>query len=163
MQYPAQILFGNIGLWLDSSQSVATGPRSQRRSWYSLQCVYLHEWDQWWSLLESPLWMSRQAKSELKKVECKLTCPDALPTLIFFNSWLGLGRLETPSKDELLSGRLEVMEKRRKVFSIMPSTRDIGPLILPRGIPQKFWPDPYQGVPAKFCPNCWVWHLLLSL
>jgi len=60
----------------------------------------------------------------MKKVEGELTCPYVLstsPTLAFFNSWLGFGRLElgTPSKDELLSGRLEVMEK--KIISLFPS------------------------------------------
>jgi len=49
-------------------------------------------------------------------IEGKLTCPDALSTLIFFNGWLGFESLETdddsPSKDELLSRRLVVMKIR---------------------------------------------------
>ena len=47
-------------------------------------------------------------------IEGKLTCPDALSTLIFFNGWLGFESLETdddsPSKDELLGRRLVVMK-----------------------------------------------------
>ena len=49
-------------------------------------------------------------------IESKLeTCPDALSTLILFNGWLGFESPETgksPSKDELLSRRLVVIEEK---------------------------------------------------
>jgi len=48
------------------------------------------------------------------------TCPDVASTLIFFNWWLGSGSPKTdagldssPAKDELLSGRLAVIEETR--------------------------------------------------